>query len=358
MSESLAAIFHAPDQPLEMRRIATPRPRGAETLVRVLGCTLCGSDLHSFDGRRQVAVPTILGHEIVGQIAAFGDASPRRDIAGVELKIGDRVTWSLVANCGECLYCRRGLPQKCLNAVKYGHEALRPGHELTGGLAEHCLLAPGTAIVRLPDELPLEVACPISCAASTVAAAMEAAGEIRGRTICILGAGLLGLTAAAMARSLGAAAAIVVEVQPQRRAAALAFGATHAVEPAELAGVVQELSAGHGVDAVLELTGSSAAFESAWPLVRKGGTIVLVGAVFPGPPVAMSLEQIVRRNLTICGVHNYAPQHLLSAVQFLAAHHRDYPFAEIVSRWLPLADAQQAFEEARQPQHVRIGVRP
>src|SRR5581483_7521681 len=105
-------------------------------LVRVTGCTLCGSDLHSYAGRRSVAVPTVLGHEILGRIDAFGPSTPRRDFLGQSLAEGDRVTWAIVANCGDCFYCLRGLPAKCQHSVKFGHELLRPGRELTGGLAE------------------------------------------------------------------------------------------------------------------------------------------------------------------------------------------------------------------------------
>lgn len=357
-NSTLAAVFHAPDQPLELLRLETPEPQGAEMLVRVLGCTLCGSDLHTVDGRRQVATPTILGHEIVGQIAALGDAAPRQDLAGQQLGQGDRVVWSIVASCGDCFYCRRGLPQKCASAVKYGHEPLRDRRALTGGLAEHCLLAPGTAIVRLPDDLPLEVACPASCATATIAAAIEASGEINGRTFCILGAGLLGLTAAVMARSLNAAAVIVVETQPQRREMAMSFGATHAIAPEQLAATAKETTSGYGVDAVLELTGSATACDAAMPLVRLGGTVVLVGAVYPGPPLAVTMEQIVRRNLTLRGIHNYAPRHLLSAVQFLAAQQARFPFAKLVAQWLPLTEIQQALSAAKNPGTIRVGIRP
>ena len=77
--------------------------------------------------------------------------------------------------------------------MKYGHEAFRSGYELLGGLAEHCLLVPGTTIVRVPDELSLKTVSPASCATATIAAALEAAGTLQDRVICITGAGLLGL---------------------------------------------------------------------------------------------------------------------------------------------------------------------
>jgi putative phosphonate catabolism associated alcohol dehydrogenase len=358
MTTSLAAVFDGAANQLELRRFATPAPQQGEIVARVLGCTLCGSDLHTVAGRRTVATPTVLGHEIVGSITAIGDGVPACDVGGEALRVGDRVTWAIVASCGQCFLCQRGLPQKCLRAVKYGHEALRPGRELLGGLAEHCLLVPGTALVRIPDDLSLEVACPASCATATIAAALEAAGDVRDRCVLVLGAGMLGLTAAAMARVAGAGAVICVDVDETRRSRAKQFGATRVAAPAELDAVVREGSGGHGVDVVLELSGATAALEAAWPLARLGATFVLVGAVYPGAPMSWPVEQIVRRNLTLRGVHNYEPRHLATAVKFLREQQRSFPFAELVTAWFPLSDVQTAFARAREAGHWRVGVRP
>lgn len=357
MNSSLAAIFHEPTQPLELRDVAVPAPVDGEVLVRVHGCTLCGSDLHTASGRRDAPTPSVLGHEIVGEIVEFGPATPRIDLAGAELGVGDRVTWAIVASCGCCFYCQRELPQKCLRGVKYGHERFAQRRELTGGLAEYCLLTRGSAIVKLPDELPLEVACPANCATATVAAALAAAGPIAGRTVGILGAGMLGLTACAMAQLRGAAAVIAVEPNVARRALALGFGAKQAIGPDELPAVATAVSVGQGLDVVLELSGAATAFDSAWPALCIGGTLVLVGAVFPGPPVAIFLDQIVRRNLTLRGVHNYAPKDLLAAVEFLLAAHGRFPLHELVGPWYPLKQVDQAFAAALDPRHLRVGVR-
>lgn len=353
MRETTAAVF---DGTLSLQRFAVPEPRGGEVLVRVLGCTLCGSDLHTVAGRRAVAVPTVLGHEIVGEVVAFGPAASHADWTGQALQVGDRVTWAVVAACGKCFFCTHDLWPKCTAATKYGHEALAPGRELLGGLAGHILLAEGTATVKLPNELPLGVACPANCATATVAAALEAAGEVRDATVCVLGAGLLGLTACAMARERGAIV-VAVEWLAERRARAERFGAHHAVAPEELATVLEKLTDGRGADVLIELTGSTAALEAAWPRVRIGGTFVLVGAVFPGPLLFVSPVQIVRRWLTIRGVHNYSPRHLVEAVRFLASAHERYPFAELVSDWLPLDDVAAAFKLAEDPARVRVGVR-
>ena len=74
------------------------------------------------------------------------------------------------------------------------------------------------------------------------------------------------------------------------------------------------------------------------------------------PPAALPLEQIVRQNLTLRGIHNYAPRHLHAGVQFLTKNHKQYPLAQIVSRWLPLTRSDEAFAAARDPRHIRIGV--
>jgi putative phosphonate catabolism associated alcohol dehydrogenase len=354
---SRALVFHGPGLPLELREFPTTDPEGSEVLVEVVACTLCGSDIHTMQGRRIEPVPTVLGHEVIGRISRFGPTAARRDAAGRPLDVGDRVTWAIVASCGECFFCQRSLPQKCERRVKYGHEALAPRRELTGGLAEHCLLAPGSAIFRVPDRLSDEVACPANCATATVAGAIEALGDLAGRSVLILGCGMLGVTACAWAGALGAASVIACELDPDRRTLARTFGATHAVSPDELAACVSAATGGRGVDAAIELTGSPEAFDAMSPLVRIGGTIVVVGATYPARPVQLVMEDVVRRCLTIRGLHNYAWRHLQAAIEFLDAH-PEYPFASMVTAWNPLERVAQAVASGLARGTLRLGVRP
>ncbi len=375
MSYAQAAVFEGHPGQLVLKSIPLPLLRDDEILVRVSGCTLCGSDLHSIDGRRAVPVPSVLGHEIVGEIADFGRLASRMDLSGQPIQVGDRVTWAIVAHCGSCFFCQRGLPQKCLRGVKYGHEAMRPGLELRGGLAEYCLLAPGTSVIKLNRDVPLEVTCPASCATATIAAALDAIGdELQSRNVCVFGAGMLGLTACAMLRCRGASEVVCVDPVAMRRELATSFGATQAIAPEQLssrdhaaeaplnrgsstpAPIISNLVP-FGFDAVIELSGSVAAIEAAIPLLRIGGTLVLVGSVFPTPAVPVLPEQIVRRQLTLKGVHNYAPRHLLQAVEFLATNHQRYPFASLVSQWLPLAAVPEHFAAGALKNSIRVGVK-
>ena len=319
------------------------------------GCTLCGSDLHTYEGRRSSPTPSILGHEILGRIEALGPGAPSRDADGRDLRPGDRVTWSVVASCGGCFYCRRELPQKCESMVKYGHEPLRAGREPSGGLADYCRLAPGTTILRLPDAIPDAVACPANCATATVAAVSRTAGALDGRTVLVQGAGMLGLTACAMAREAGASEVICADPDPDRLARSEAFGASRPTTPGDLKSTVARATSGYGVDVAMELSGSPEAFESGLPLLRIGGTYVLAGAVFPTRPVPLDVEKVVRRQITLRGVHNYAPEDLRRAVRFLESA-TAYPFAELVSDWFPLEDVEAAFRKAREPGVFRVGV--
>ncbi|CAK9003486.1 L-threonine 3-dehydrogenase (TDH) [Durusdinium trenchii] len=304
-----------------------------------------------------VPTPSVLGHEIVGQIEEFGADASRTDCRGQRLNVGDRVVWALVASCGECLYCQRGLPQKCVDGRKYGHLAAKPGDELHGGLAGHCLLLPGTAMARIPESLPLEVACPTSCATATVAAAFRSAGRLTDRRVCLLGMGMLGLTAAAMADAAGASEIVCVDPNIERCAIASRFGATKCVAPAELLAVVSDIDE-DGFDVLFDFSGANEAVTAAWPLLRTGGTVVLVGAVFPGPPLEVPMEQIVRRWLTIRGVHNYSAIDLVQAIEFLEQYGHAYPFQDLVGEWFALEAIEEAFARAKEGTSVRIGVRP
>lgn len=351
-----AMVFDGEPGRLRSASVKPPDLGPGELLVDVLGCTLCGSDLHTFEGRRQVAVPTILGHEIVGRIRHIGPAPPSERAAD-SLAVGDRVSWAIVAACGGCGRCRRGMPQKCTRGFKYGHEPVSSGGLLSGGLAEACRLVPGTAVVRLPEEVPLEAACPAGCATATIAAALEPAGDLSGATVAVFGLGLLGLTACAMAREAGAERVIGIDPRPARRDRARAFGATALAEPGGLSGLLDGIGI-DGVDCSLEVSGAATAVLEAIGVAAIGGRIHLVGSVLPTAAVPLDPERVVRRLLEIRGIHNYAPRHLATAVRFLADCHGRYPLAGLVERWFPLSEAEAAFAHAARSGAVRIGVRP
>lgn len=360
--KSLAVVFHEARRPLTFESFELPDLQPGEVLVRVTCSTLCGSDVHTYEGRRSTPVPTILGHEILGTVEALAPGEAVTDASGSPLAVGDRITWSIAASCGGCFFCHHHVPQKCEQLFKYGHERIVPEHPFSGGLAEHCHLAAGTAILRVPDSLPDVVACPANCATATVAAALRVGEGCKGETILVQGAGMLGLTACAMARSRGAEEVVVCDVDAERLQRALLFGATRAVlvseDPASLSEAVGEVTEGRGVDLALEMSGAPSSVEAGLKLVRIGGRYVLIGSTFPAPSVALDPEAVVRRLLRITGNHNYMPVDLADAVAFLLQHGAEYPFAELVYDSFSLGDAEAAFRHAIQGEDLRVAVRP
>ena len=347
-----ALVFEAPDAPFARVEVEIPTPGRREALVRVRCCTLCASDLHTMEGRRSVGAPMVLGHEITGVIEAFGRGGVR-DSAGRELGVGDRVAWAVAVACGACAGCERGAPEHCTARFKYGHAAFERW-PLSGGLAGHALLVPGTAIERVPEGLSDAVAATATCAGATVAAALRHAGDLEGRRVALFGVGMLGLSAAAFARAKGAADVIAVDVDPARAERALAFGATAAVAPS----VQRSLKdvAPDGVDVALELSGASPAAAEALGALRVGGRLVLVGAVAPAPSIEVLPEDLVRRRLTISGVHNYLPEDLRTALGLLASS--DAPFASCVAPPRPLGELEAAIADARRDGHLRATIAP
>lgn len=361
-ASSKAMVFSGPGQPLELREFDRPRLGEGELLVEVSCCTLCGSDVHTFEGHRSAPCPIVLGHETIGRVAMLPAGVDVHEPDGAALRVGDRVTWSVAASCGDCFFCRRGLVQKCEKLFKYGHERAGEDHPLSGGLAEHCHLAAGTAVMRVPDALSDEVACPANCATATVAAALRVGGDCRESVVLVQGAGMLGLTACAMARHRGAREVIACDLNGERLAWAERFGATKTVSVdspgSQLRRVVEASTSGRGVDLALEMSGSPSSLEMGLDLLRIGATYVLVGAVSPTRPASVAPELVVRKLLSIHGVHNYVPQDLASALEFLTDTQAHYPFADLVPVQFSLNQANAAFEHARKSGALRVAVLP
>src|SRR5262245_47551267 len=148
-----AALFEGPGRPFSICELPLDPPEPGGALVRLSLATVCGSDVHSWTGRRPSPTPGILGHEMVGVVAAVGDGEYPA-FRGEALSVGDRITWSEYIACGQCDRCLGlELPQKCRRLRKYGHESLAEPPGLLGGFAQYCHLLPGTTVLRLPQSV-------------------------------------------------------------------------------------------------------------------------------------------------------------------------------------------------------------
>lgn len=353
-----AMVWCGPEKGFEPHEIPPPEHLATgSVLVEVRLATICGSDLHTVAGDRPGPTPSILGHEVVGEVVEVGGAA--HDVDGEPVRPGDKVTWTINTACGTCRRCRRGLPNKCATLRKYGHEPLTAAWSLNGGFARYCELVPGTAVVRVPRSMPDRLAAPANCATATVVGALRRVGAGPDDALVVLGCGMLGLTAVAYARHLGLATVIACDPDPRRRSSATGFGADAVAAPDELARLVADRTGGEGADVVLEVSGHPAAVAQSISLLGIGGRLSLVGSVSPGPELTLAPESLVRNLITVNGSHNYLPADLAAAIDFLDRTDRATRLADLVGASFPLEDLPEAVAAARGPDAPpRVAVAP
>jgi len=347
MVSTRSQVFHGPGQPLTLeRRDLDFEPAPGEALVAIDLATICGSDLHTIDGTRAEQTPCVLGHEAIGRVVRAGSSR--------DLKAGDRVTWSIADSCGDCLPCTaHGLPQKCERLFKYGHASLEDGAGYNGCYASHIVLRPGTHIARVPDKVPDSIAAPANCALATMVHAVEHLPEGLS-SVLIQGGGLLGLYGCALLRDAGVKSVYCTEPHPQRRESIKQFGGTPVDPACSQAELLRQHP--HGVDAVIEAAGVKSLVEEGVRLCRAGGTYILVGLVHPDSELGITAEAIIRKCLTLRGVHNYAPRHLDEALRFLERQVERLPLDTLVAPPKPLEDLQEALALAKTQRWPRVSL--
>jgi alcohol dehydrogenase len=332
-------------------------------LVRIKCCTICRSDLHTWLGHRPTPLPIILGHEITGEIVELGEGVVR-DSGDRPLGIGDRITWTIMSNCGKCYYCReKGLMMKCIDLKKYGHDSCANPPHFIGGFAEYCYVMPGTCVIKVPDDLSDEVVAPANCSLATVVAGWDSIRLEPGDNVLIQGAGALGVYASALAKTYGCNRIIVTDIIDQRLEFVKKFGATDVInvkmmKDEEVVKRVQDLAGGHGVDVAMEVAGRPEIIPLGLKSLRKGGQYVEHGNAFPGAIFSYDASDIVFRYLTIKGVHNYDTRHLEWAVGFLQRTKNIFPFKEIVTHWFGLSEINRAMEMAHSGEAIRVAITP
>jgi glutathione-independent formaldehyde dehydrogenase len=269
--------------------------RATDVLVRITSTNICGSDLHMYEGRTDMAPGRILGHENQGEVIEIGAAVDR-------VKVGDRVCLPFNIGCGFCENCEKGLSGFCLTCnpgmagAAYGFAGMGP---YSGGQAEYlrvpygdfnCLILPRGAEEKENDYVMLSDVFPTGYHAT------ELAGVKPGETVVIYGAGPVGLMAAKSATIRGAALVMVVDTHKDRLALAEKIGAI-AIDDTEGTGIeqVMELTGGVGADKGCECVGyqccnmhreevPNLTMNNLVATVKAAGRIGVVGVFVPEDP--------------------------------------------------------------------------
>jgi len=262
-----------------------------DMLIRIKAVAICGSDVHGFDGstgRRRP--PIVMGHEAAGEIVETGGAVK-------SFKKGDRVTFDSTIYCGKCFYCTGGMVNLCDSRMVLGVSC--DEYRRHGAFAEYVII-PDHIAVHLPAGLSFEEA---ACTepAGVAAHAVRMTPITLNDTVAVVGSGLIGNLAIQLLKTSGCGKLIALDTDPSRREVAKSFGIDAILDPADkdLDNKIKDLTGGRGVDRVIEAVGATAPIKTAISIVRKGGSVTLVGNVSPN--VEIPLQAVVSRQISLQG---------------------------------------------------------
>jgi 2-desacetyl-2-hydroxyethyl bacteriochlorophyllide A dehydrogenase len=275
---------------LRFETIATPTPKDGELLLAVERVGICGTDKQEFVAG-PIAIPTespplngstaplALGHEIVGKVARC---------PGGEWPEGIRVIPDVVRGCGRCWWCVRREEGLCPDLVVLGLQA-------QGGLAEY-MVVDAARCVPIPSHVNVNDAAfaePISVAVR----ALNKVGTDSGRTIAIVGAGVIGSLVAQLALHRGFKTPTLIDPVEFRRTLAQNLG-FDSFAPEDLGKTLQKTQ-NLGYDVVVECAGTQSSVNIACQLVRSGGKVVLVGT--GSDQMSIPIRHIVHAEISFCG---------------------------------------------------------
>lgn len=271
-----AAVLVGPRN-IQIKDVQKPEAGPGEVLIRVTLAGLCGSDHALYQGKWDVPLPMIPGHEAIGRIEKLGE-----DVTG--FAVGQRVTIQPNFSCGDCKVCRAGHPNICPAKI-------RLGVDIDGVFAEY-VRVPARYVWPIPEELEDDVAV-ITEPLAVAAHALNLVTPSKGDRVLIFGAGLIGLLTLQLAALSGAEVA-ACDLSETRLELAKNLGATQVIGAKDQLETMQNT-----FDVIYETSGAPAALANAIQLAARGGKIVILGLPSQDHPVHTS--SIVRKELQIIG---------------------------------------------------------
>ncbi|MDR3661904.1 MAG: NAD(P)-dependent alcohol dehydrogenase [Mycobacterium sp.] len=342
-----AVLLHAGSAP-ELTDVQIRQPQGDEVLVGIDAVGICHTDISTSARWPDKRLPMVFGHEGAGTVLAAGpDAS---------IDVGRQVVLTF-ASCGQCPACTSDTPAYCDNAARLnmsgdrGDEssALRlDGQPVRGGFfgqssfATHAM-AKMSNVIALPEAIDATLAAPLACSVQTgVGAVLNTLAAGPADALVVYGAGAVGLSAVMGARIAGCRSIVAVDPITERRALAIELGATGAVDSAseQLSAEVVELTGG-GATLAVDTTARADVISTALTLLRKCGTLALVGlgALTAELPVGLILANGLRVQGVIEGdsePHTFIPRlagHVLRGELPVEKMVRTYPFESFADAW-------------------------
>ena len=338
-----AAILEALEK-LVVKEVELPRIGKDEALLKVKACAVCGSDIRIFHhGNTRVKPPTIIGHEISGEIVEAGDEVKN-------FKKGDKVAIGADVPCGECFYCQNGMGNNC--AINYAI-----GYQFSGGFSEYMVLNSLTLrhgpVHHLPKGLTFAegaLAEPLACCLN----ALELSHFRSGADVVIFGAGPIGCMLVELSKTLGAKKVIVTQRSEKRLKLAKKFGADLAIsskDPGLISKILEETSGGS--DVVLTACPSVDAQAQAIQVVKNRGFVNLFGGLPKDAPKLCIESNIIHyKEIFVHGSHGSVPRHHKRALDLIASG--KVKIKNYITHRFPLAHVNDAFAAAESKEGLKV----
>lgn len=362
-----AAVFTAPNRPLEVTEVELDPPSRDEVLVRIVATGICRSDLSYVDGTWPVPMPMVLGHEGAGTIEAVGE--------GVDpARIGEHVVLTFSPACGACRFCLEGRANLCLEAaagldtglLRDGTSRLSRGGERVyhlasvSSFASHAVV-PANGALPIDPALDLDLACLLGCGVTTGVMSVTRRANVRpGDGVAIFACGGVGLSAVIGADLVSAHPIIAIDPIAGKRALALRLGATHVIDPAEGDSVDQVRAImPEGVDVSFEALGRPELADEAFRSTRFGGTTVLIGQPPMGVKACFDVYDATQFEHSILGSNlgGAVPALHIPVLARLAVAGK-LPLGALVTHRFPLDQINEAIDVTRSGGAGRVVVLP
>ncbi len=270
--------------------VAAPDVGINDVLIKVKRTAICGTDMHIYKwdewARKTIPVPMVVGHEFVGEIVELGT-----NVSGYE--IGQIVSGEGHVVCGRCRNCMAGRRHMCAHSEGIGVNR-------SGAFAEYLAL-PAANVWLHKEGIDLDVASLFDPFGNAVHTALQF--DVLGEDVLIVGAGPIGMMAAAVCRHAGARHVVVTDMNDDRLAMARSLGATRTVNVLRetIGEAPSDLGMQEGFDIGLEMSGSEAGFASLIDNMCHGGKVAILG--LPEKSPAIDWNKVIFNMLTLKGVY-------------------------------------------------------
>jgi len=299
-------VYYGP-RDVRLEESEVPEIADKEILVKIHACGVCGTDIKTvMRGHPLIKPPTVLGHEIAGEIVKMG-----KDV--MEHKIGERVVVAPYVPDGTCYYCLHGRYTMC--------SGLYDQTPTPGGFAEF-VKVPDNIVKKGTLEIPGTVSYEEASLTEPLACCLHGIEECHvgvGDSIAIVGDGPIGLMHLQLAKVKGATKTILSGQLNERLKLAEELGADVTVNETEEKPVekVMEETDNRGADAVIVAVGSVAAAEEGLKMVRKGGIINFFGGFPSQSELKLDPNLIHYSEVTITGTFGFSHITFANALQLI-----------------------------------------